>query len=138
MATPESMEISTGAARELMSLGMGTLIDIRQPFELMLEGEVEGALPVPLFRFKQLLGQSLSEEEQELLDADEPDARDIRHFLALINEQHVAHDRILLCLCNSGRRSLHAAALLRDLGYPRSLSVRGGIRAWHAESTPDT
>ena len=133
MATPESIEISTGAARELMSLGLGTLIDIRQPFELMLEGEVDGAVPVPLFRFKQLLGHTLSEEEQELLDADEPDARDIRHFLALINEQHVARDRILLCLCNSGRRSLHAAALLRELGYPRSLSVRGGIRAWGAD-----
>jgi rhodanese-related sulfurtransferase len=137
MTTPESIEISTAAAKELLSLGMGTLIDIRQPFELMLEGEVGDALPVPLFRFKQLLGQALSDEEQELLDADEPDARDIRHFLALINEQHVARDRILLCLCNSGRRSLHAAALLRELGYPRSLSVRGGIRAWHGDRSED-
>jgi len=131
-----SLEISQPAARELMDLGLGTLIDIRQPFELMLEGEIAGAVPVPLFRFKQLLGQALSTEEQELLDADEPDERDISHFLALINAQHLEGDRILLCICNSGRRSLHAAQLLRDLGYRRSLSVRGGIRSWH-DGSPD-
>lgn len=128
------LEITTNTARELIALGLGTLLDIRQPFELALEGTVEGALSVPLFRLKQLLGQQLTDEEQEILDADTPDTRDIGHFLALINEHHIHGDQTLLCLCNSGRRSLHAATLLRGIGYTRSFSVRGGVRAWQQRS----
>ncbi|AKJ94566.1 MULTISPECIES: rhodanese-like domain-containing protein [Thioalkalivibrio] len=124
------LEISVNAARELVDIGLAVLLDIRQPFELELEGAVEGAVPVPLFRLKQLLGRELSEEEQELLDADEPDERDFQHFISLINRHHVTQDQILLCLCNSGRRSLRAAELLRDLGYARCLSVREGFRGW--------
>ncbi|MFN2348015.1 MAG: rhodanese-like domain-containing protein, partial [Thioalkalivibrio sp.] len=116
------LEISVGASRELVDIGLAVLLDIRQPFELELEGSVEGAVSVPLFQLKQLLGKKLSEEEQELLDADEPDERDFQHFLSLLNKHHVMQDHILLCLCNSGRRSLKAAQLLRDLGYARSLS----------------
>jgi rhodanese-related sulfurtransferase len=37
---------------------------------------------------------------------------------------------LLLCVCNSGRRSLAAASLLRSLGYPKALSVAGGFQAW--------
>lgn len=124
------LEISVNAARELVDIGLAVLLDIRQPFELELEGAVDGAVPVPLFRLKQLLGREITKEEQELLDADEPDDRDFQHFIALINEYHVTQDQILLCLCNSGRRSLRAAELLRDLGYARSLSVREGFRGW--------
>ncbi|HDP88678.1 MAG TPA: sulfurtransferase [Thioalkalivibrio sp.] len=138
MPNQPQLEISVTAARELAAIGLAVLMDIRQPFELALEGEVEHAVSLPLFRLKQLLGHQLTEDEQELLDADEPDERDIRHFLALINQHHIGRDQILLCLCNSGRRSLHAAALLRELGYARSLSVRGGIRAWHASPARDS
>jgi rhodanese-related sulfurtransferase len=37
---------------------------------------------------------------------------------------------LLLCICNSGKRSLSAAAMLRSLGYPKALSVAGGFQAW--------
>ncbi|WP_018876207.1 rhodanese-like domain-containing protein [Thioalkalivibrio sp. ALE31] len=131
------LEISVNAARELVDIGLAVLLDIRQPFELELEGEVEGAVPVPLFRLKQLLGRGLSEEEQELLDADEPDDRDFQHFISLINRHHVTQDQILLCLCNSGRRSLRAAELLRDLGYTRCLSVREGFREWPRDAATE-
>jgi len=127
------LEISVAASRELVDIGLAVLLDIRQPFELELEGSVDGAVSVPLFRLKQLLGNKLSEEEQELLDADEPDERDFQHFLSLLNRHHVRQDQILLCLCNSGRRSLKAAQLLRDLGYARTLSVREGFRGWETE-----
>ncbi|PYF99452.1 rhodanese-related sulfurtransferase [Thioalkalivibrio sp. ALE21] len=131
------LEISVDASRELVDIGLAVLLDIRQPFELELEGAVDGAVSVPLFRLKQLLGKHLSEEEQELLDADEPDERDFQHFLSLINQHHVRQDQILLCLCNSGRRSLRAARLLRDLGYARSLSVREGFRGWQGAGKAD-
>ncbi len=134
--TPQ-LEISVNAARELVDIGLAVLLDIRQPFELELEGQVDGAVPVPLFRLKQLLGRGLSEEEQELLDADEPDDRDFQHFISLINRHHVTQDQILLCLCNSGRRSLRAAELLRDLGYTRCLSVREGFREWPRNADAD-
>ncbi|WP_018879511.1 rhodanese-like domain-containing protein [Thioalkalivibrio sp. ALE9] len=136
-ATTPQLEISVNAARELVDIGLAVLLDIRQPFELELEGEVEGAVPVPLFRLKQLLGRGLSEEEQELLDADEPDDRDFQHFISLINRHHVTQDQILLCLCNSGRRSLRAAELLRDLGYTRCLSVREGFREWPRDAATE-
>jgi rhodanese-related sulfurtransferase len=35
----------------------------------------------------------------------------------------------LICVCNSGRRSLPAAQLFRELGYQRVFSLRGGYRA---------
>lgn len=136
-ANAPQLEISVNAARELVDIGLAVLLDIRQPFELELEGQVEGAVPVPLFRLKQLLGRGLSEEEQELLDADEPDDRDFQHFISLINRHHVTQDQILLCLCNSGRRSLRAAELLRDLGYSRCLSVREGFREWPRKGDAD-
>ncbi|MEZ5328242.1 MAG: molybdopterin-synthase adenylyltransferase MoeB [Verrucomicrobiales bacterium] len=39
-------------------------------------------------------------------------------------------------LCHSGVRSLHAARLLRELGYPQAFSIAGGITAWSDEIDP--
>lgn len=127
-----SLEVTAATARELIELNLATLLDVRQPFEREVEGAPEEGIAVPLFQFKHLLGHRLDPEEQEILDADVPDDREMRHFMQVINEQHFGADRILLCLCNSGRRSLHAASLLRELGLGRSLSVAGGWREWSA------
>ena len=94
-----------------------------------MEEEIPGACSLPLFRFKQLLGHSMTEDEHELLDGDIPDSLDVQHFLQNINRLHYTKDCILLCYCNSGRRSLHAARLLRSLGYERGFSLAGGYRA---------
>ncbi len=45
-------------------------------------------------------------------------------------------ERELLCLCLSGRRSLHAAELFLAAGYRRVASVRGGLRSWMAAGLP--
>lgn len=123
------LEISVPTALELIRLKLVCLIDVRQKFELELEREVPGSCSLPLFRFKQLLGHQMSEDEHELLDGDTPDTLDVQHFLANINRLHYTKDCILLCYCNSGRRSLHAAQLLRTLGYERAFSLAGGYRA---------
>lgn len=123
-------EIQPETAHELMRLGLGVLIDVRQTFELEVEGEVDGAENIPLFNFMQALGHRLNAEEQELLDADEPSAKDIISFLAAINRHHYQSDNVILCLCNSGRRSLHAVQILRSINYDRCFSVAGGVRAW--------
>jgi rhodanese-related sulfurtransferase len=135
MSTPNKptadnpMEISALTALELVRLDLACLIDIRQPFELEAEGEIASAISLPLFQFKKSLGHTLNGEEQELLDADLPSQQDTQHFFNLINNLHYTKDRILICVCNSGRRSLPAAQLFRELGYQRVFSLRGGYRA---------
>ena len=127
-APQANMEISLSTALELVSLNLGTLIDVRQAFETELEGSIPGATLLPLFHVKKLLGQKLDEEEQEILDSDTPEAGDIQSFFSQVNQLHYSRSQLLLCMCNSGRRSLHAASLLRELGYDKAYSVRGGYR----------
>ncbi|MEW6613837.1 MAG: rhodanese-like domain-containing protein [Pseudomonadota bacterium] len=126
---PADLEISLNTALELVKLKLGVFIDVRQAFEAELEGPISGATLLPLFQVKKLLGHRLSEEEQEILDADVPDEVDIQTFFSRVNQLHCSRFQVLLCMCNSGRRSLHAARLLRELGYDKALSVSGGFRA---------
>lgn len=128
--TPDTqLEISVPTALELIRLKLVCLVDVRQKFELELEGEIPGACSLPLFRFKQLLGHEMTEDEHEVLDGDTPDSLDVQHFISNINRMHYTKDCILLCYCNTGRRSMHAARLLRSLGYERGFSLAGGYRA---------
>jgi rhodanese-related sulfurtransferase len=90
---------------------------------------------IPLFEVKRMLGHTLTEDEQDILDAGRPKAIDASTFFTLINQVHHARDHLLLCVCNSGRRSLAAAALLRSLGYPKALSVAGGFQAWKRQQS---
>lgn len=129
-APPCGLEISLPSALELTRLGLASLIDIRQTFEIEMKGAIAGAVHVPLFEVKVMLGHTLSEDEQDILDAGQPKELDARSFFTTINRLHHGHEHLLLCICNSGRRSLSAAQLLRDLGYPKALSVAGGFQAW--------
>lgn len=121
---------------ELCRLGLGTMVDIRQAFEIELKGAIPGTVHIPLFEVKQLLGHALTEDEQDILDAGKPTEIDVQGFFTMVNELHHVRDHILLCVCNSGRRSLYAAALLRSLGYAKALSVGGGFQAWKRQQTP--
>ncbi|MHB1528740.1 MAG: rhodanese-like domain-containing protein [Acidiferrobacteraceae bacterium] len=123
-------EVEAPIARELLRLQIATLIDVRQPIELELEGRVTGAECIPLFSLKKLLGHVLTEDEQEVLDSDIPTDSDVQGFLMTMNQHHYQQGNVLLCLCNSGKRSLHAAHLLRSMGYVRAFSVQGGVRTW--------
>lgn len=124
------LEITLPTALELCDLGLATLIDIRQSFEIDLKGAIPDTVHVPMCEVKRMLGQTLSEDEQDILDAGRPKDVDVATFFTMINKLHHGHDHLLLCICNSGRRSLAAAALLRSLGYPKALSVAGGFQAW--------
>ena len=124
------LEISSSSACELVRLGVAQVLDVRQAFELDVEGRIPDAIHVPLFHLKHQLGHALNAEEQEILDADEPSERELVMFLAELNAVHFQRDQILLCLCNSGRRSLVAVEMLRRLGYGRSYSIMDGWRAW--------
>jgi rhodanese-related sulfurtransferase len=126
----EKLEISLASATELCRLGLGTMIDIRQSFEIQMKGAIPDTVHIPMFEVKQLLGHALSEDEQDILDAGKPSDIDVQGFFTMINRLHHAHDNILLCICNSGRRSLYAARLLRSMGYGKAVSVAGGFQAW--------
>lgn len=135
-ASPESpanraaLEISLASAIELTQLGLGTMIDIRQAFELDMKGRIPGTVHIPMLETKKMLGDALSEDEQDTLDAGRPTDIDVREFFTTINHIHHAGEKLLLCICNSGRRSLYAAQMLRSLGYGKALSVAGGFQAW--------
>jgi rhodanese-related sulfurtransferase len=124
------LEMTLPTALELSRLGLATLIDIRQTFEIEMKGAIPDTLHIPLFEVKVLLGHALTEDEQDILDAGEPKDLDVKSFFTMINQLHHARDNLLLCICNSGRRSLSAAAMLRSLGYPKALSVAGGFQGW--------
>ncbi len=126
----EAIEISLPTALELCTLGLATLIDIRQSFEIEMKGGIPGSVHIPMFEVKVMLGDALTEDEQEVLDAGQPKEIDAKSFFTMINRLHHARDHLLLCICNSGRRSLSAASILRSLGYPKALSVAGGFQAW--------
>lgn len=131
--TPEAraqLEISLPTAQELCRLGLATMIDIRQSFEIDLKGAIPDTVHIPLFEVKRMLGHALTEDEQDILDAGRPKDIDAMSFFTMINQLHHGRDHLLLCICNSGRRSLAAAAMLRSLGYPKALSVAGGFLAW--------
>jgi rhodanese-related sulfurtransferase len=124
------LEITLPTALELTRLGLATMVDIRQTFEIEMKGAIPDTLHIPLFEVKVMLGQALTEDEQDVLDAGEPKDMDAKSFFTMINQLHNGRDHLLLCICNSGRRSVSAALLLRSLGYPKAMSVAGGFQAW--------
>ena len=127
---PATLEITLPTALELCRLGLATMIDIRQSFEIEMKGAIPNAVHIPLFEVKLMLGHTLTEDEQDILDAGQPKDLDAMTFFTMINHLHHARDHLLLCICNSGQRSLTAASLLRSLGYLKALSVAGGFQAW--------
>jgi hypothetical protein len=76
--TEPKVEISLDNALELCELGLATLVDIRQAFEIELKGAIPGTVHIPLFEVKLLLGHALTEDEQDILDAGTPTDIDVR------------------------------------------------------------
>jgi rhodanese-related sulfurtransferase len=131
-----SLEVTLPTAIELCRLGLATMIDIRQSFEIEMKGSIPDTVHIPMFEVKLMLGDTLTEDEQDILDAGKPKDIDAKTFFTMINRLHHARDHLLLCICNSGRRSLTAASMLRSLGYPKALSVAGGFQAWKKLQAP--
>ena len=86
------LEIRPETAKEIIGLKIATLIDVRQPTELELEGEIPEAESVPLFDLKKILGHKLTDEEQEILDCDLPTEKDARLFLSIIGAYYGGRD----------------------------------------------
>ena len=132
-----NLEVSLSTAQELCRLGLASMIDIRQSFEIEMKGAMPGTVHIPMLEVKVMLGHVLTEDEQDTLDAGTPKDIDAKNFFTMINQLHHGRDHLLLCICNSGRRSLAAASLLRSLGYPKALSVAGGFQAWKQQQAAE-
>jgi hypothetical protein len=116
--------VSLPTALELCRLGLGTLIDIRQTFEIEMKGAIPDTVHIPLFEVKRMLGHALSEDEQDILDAGKPKDMDVMSFFTMINQLHHGRDHLLLCICNSAS-SLAAAACCARWAMSKALSVAG-------------
>lgn len=126
-----TLEISATVAIGLLHTGMVDLVDVRQPMEFELgQPQIPGVVSLPLYNLKEAMGQTLQEDESEL--SDPADTPMVRKMLA---EEHRS-ERVLLLICRSGRRSLEAARILKDLGYRNVLSVAGGVNAWKLAGGP--
>jgi len=82
------------------------LVDCRRPDEFEV-AKVEGALLVPL-----------------------------QDMASRLPELEAFAERTVVIMCHTGRRSLKAAAFLRENGFERVLSMCGGIQRWSEEVDP--
>jgi glyoxylase-like metal-dependent hydrolase (beta-lactamase superfamily II)/rhodanese-related sulfurtransferase len=80
-----------------------------------------------------------------LLDVREPEEYAYGHVPGAVNLpqadlasrlDEVPRDRPVLTICQAGMRSLRAAQFLKQVGFERVMSVRGGTGAWRAEGRP--
>ena len=50
----------------------------------------------------------------------------------------MAKDKIIICQCRSGKRSLQAAMTLQGEGFEKLYNLEGGILAWQEQDYPVT
>lgn len=127
-------ELSVTTAHELASAGLGIIVDVREPWELEFHPSAPGAERLPLFTVRAFCGQPVADEdisEEPLADLDTTMAT----LITMMN-RHAHEHKIILCLCRTGRRSLEAVQLLRNLGYCKAVNIAGGIMAWEAAGLP--
>jgi SulP family sulfate permease len=71
-------------------------------------------------------------EPREFRRSHIPEAQSLPLSTLLTHGLALANDRPVVLVCQSGRRSRRAAAVLRDLGYGDVSLVEGGMQAWEA------
>jgi sulfur dioxygenase len=77
------------------------------------------------------------------IEADEEQARIYRAQLIPINElrervEEVPKDKPVVTICRSGKRSVLAANILREVGWKEVANVSGGLLRWYEEGLPIT
>jgi rhodanese-related sulfurtransferase len=92
----------------------GTLIDIRQGYQLAQDGVVPQALII----------------HRNVLEWRLDPASDARHA------QAPGLDDVVIVMCDRGYTSSLAAAALQQLGFRRATDLDGGFQAWRAAGLP--
>jgi len=103
-------EITPRQTKDLLAeQAEAVLLDCRRPEELDI-ARVPGAVHIPMDEI---------ERRGDELETDDG-----------------GRDHVVAVICHSGRRSLRVAAALRAMGYPRAVSVAGGIDLWAVDIDP--
>ena len=63
-------------------------------------------------------------------------ARNIPLDTLMSNLDKLEKNEPVYLICQSGRRSLEAARMLNEAGFPQTISVAGGTTAWQAAGLP--
>jgi len=53
-----------------------------------------------------------------------------------VHRSELSPDKTLVVFCAAGGRSLLAARTLKEMGYPKVLSLEGGFNAWREKGLP--
>lgn len=95
---------------ELLMTGVRPfLLDVREPMELIMGGAIEGVHNISINTLKDHLRELPAEKNTQIV-----------------------------CVCQSGGRSLEAAHLLQQHGYMNVLNLRGGTSGWIGAGLPVT
>ncbi|MHB8258558.1 MAG: rhodanese-like domain-containing protein [Acidiferrobacterales bacterium] len=121
--------MSLPTAHELHRLGIGVLVDVRQPWETEHSPAPQGSVLVPLWSLKARTSPHLLTPE-EIEDAH---GFDLEAALGRLAEGYQLHG-LALCICARGNRSVEATRILRDLGFARTYSVRSGCLGWETHA----
>jgi rhodanese-related sulfurtransferase len=103
-------EILPQQAYQMLKNPKTYLIDVRSIAEYVFVGHPEMAYNIPLMFW--------SEEEQKLI----PNKKFIQDL-----ESHFAKDDVLIFICRSGKRSLKAAKIARQVGFLKVFSIKEGF-----------
>ena len=63
-------------------------------------------------------------------------ARNIPLDTLMANLDKIEKNEPVYLICQSGRRSLEAARMLNEAGFPQTISITGGTTAWQAAGLP--
>ena len=99
-AKKEIKEIDVQELRRMLPRGGFTLIDVREPQEVM-RGKIEGAVPIPRGVLELQIDQATSRFDQPIV-----------------------------LYCGGGNRSALAAQSLKRMGFTNVSSLIGGWKAW--------
>ena len=86
---------------EVLKAGNYALIDVREPMELEMDGNIEGAKNIPL--------GEVEDRQEEILSIEKP----------------------VIIFCRSGNRSYHAGVFMLQQGFKTVYNLADGILDWH-------
>jgi SulP family sulfate permease len=73
-------------------------------------------------------------EPREFRQGHVPGAQLVPLGTLLSEPNNLPHDRQLVLVCRSGRRSIRAAAVLAERGYTSLAVLQGGMLGWEADA----
>ena len=129
------LEISPRHAVSVLAARVpAVLIDVRTAEERELFGAPPEAVHWPLAVVQRFRGEMPCPECETFSARDLTPEERFEFVRWLVG--HAVKQSALFFFCARGNRSLVAAHILRDMGYPHAYSVAGGMQAWQNAGLP--